>query len=200
MARSICVSIHLYEENIENSVSQDVLKTSGWNLQCMIRVPNIFGLVITNILSPRVFCPCPWAIYMHKMWSLNVFFSETDWPIFTRFHIGLSVEGVLSICLNSSALSNKVSTMPLYGKKKQLQMNFSRTKKTSKLNLGIHHWGLTRRSTKLIQMMILCWSVTFLWQGQICIPILLYGGKCCKIIFLKNVLRPLAETYNVWSK
>ena len=31
----ICVSIHLYGENVEKSISQNVLKTNGWNLQCM---------------------------------------------------------------------------------------------------------------------------------------------------------------------
>ena len=38
----IYVSLHLYGENIENSVSQNVLKTNGWSLQCMIKVANTF--------------------------------------------------------------------------------------------------------------------------------------------------------------
>ena len=33
----ICVPMHFYRENIENSVSQNVLKTNGRNLQCMIK-------------------------------------------------------------------------------------------------------------------------------------------------------------------
>ena len=37
---------------------------------------------------------------------------KTAWPIFTRFHKGLSVEGVLSICSNGCALLNKMATMP----------------------------------------------------------------------------------------
>ena len=37
-----CVSMHLYGENIENSVSQNVFKADGWNLQCMIKVANTF--------------------------------------------------------------------------------------------------------------------------------------------------------------
>ena len=32
-----------------------------------------------------------------------------------------------------------------------------------------------RRSTKIAKMMVLCWRLTFLWQGQICIPVHLYG-------------------------
>ena len=35
--------MHLYEENIEKSFSQNVLKTNGWNLQCMIEVANPFS-------------------------------------------------------------------------------------------------------------------------------------------------------------
>ena len=42
------------------------------------------------------------------MKSLNVFF-ETALPVFTRFHIGPSVEGMLTICSNGCA-------MPIYGK------------------------------------------------------------------------------------
>ena len=77
--------------------------------------------------------------------SLNVFFSETPWPIFTRFHIGLSVEGVLSICSNGSASVNKMSIVLIYGKikkKEHFKTYFSRTKKASRLNLGIQHRGL----------------------------------------------------------
>ena len=32
--------MHLYGENIEKSVFQNVLKTNGWNLQGMIKVAN----------------------------------------------------------------------------------------------------------------------------------------------------------------
>ena len=39
----ICVPVHLYHENTENSVSQNVLTTNGWNLQCMIKVANTFS-------------------------------------------------------------------------------------------------------------------------------------------------------------
>ena len=50
---------------------------------------------------------------------------------------------------------------------------FSRTKKASRLNLIYSIRDL--RSTKFSQMMILGWSLTFLWQGQICSPIFFYG-------------------------
>ena len=32
-----------------------------------------------------------------------------------------------------------------------------------------------RRSTQIAKMMALCWRLTFLWQGQICFPMHLYG-------------------------
>ena len=39
------------------------------------------------------------------------------WPVFTRFHIGPFVEGVLSLCFNDTAsLLNKMAAMPIYGK------------------------------------------------------------------------------------
>ena len=47
---------------------------------------------------------------------LNVFFSKTALTIFIRFHIGPSVEGMLTICSNGSALLNKMAAMPVYGK------------------------------------------------------------------------------------
>ena len=45
----------------------------------------------------------------------------------------------------------------------------------------------TLRSTKLIQLMILGWPLTFLWQGQICIPIPWYGEN--EKSFSENVLK-----------
>ena len=33
----ICITIHLYGENVEKSFSQTLLKNNGWNLQCMIK-------------------------------------------------------------------------------------------------------------------------------------------------------------------
>ena len=33
----------MYEEKVEKSISQYVLKTNGWNLQCMIKVVTRFS-------------------------------------------------------------------------------------------------------------------------------------------------------------
>ena len=53
----ICVPMHLYGENVENSFSQNALNANGWNLQWMIKVVNI--LVIIKILSPGSYLPLP---------------------------------------------------------------------------------------------------------------------------------------------
>ena len=43
------------------------------------------------------------------MKSLNVFFSKTTCPVFTRFHTGPSVEGMLTLCSNGSASLSKMA-------------------------------------------------------------------------------------------
>ena len=96
---------------------QYVFKINDRNLQCMIKVVKCF--VRIKILPPPlgVICPCPCAIYRYKtMKSLNVFFSKTTWPIFTRFHKRPSVEGMLTICSNGSVSLNKMAAMLIYGK------------------------------------------------------------------------------------
>ena len=49
-------------------------------------------------------------------------------------------------------------------------------------------WYIALRSTKFIQMVIVGWPLTFLWQGQICIPMHLYGENVEKS-FSQNVLK-----------
>ena len=39
----ICIPMHLYGENVEKSFSQNILKTNGWNLQCVIKVVKYFS-------------------------------------------------------------------------------------------------------------------------------------------------------------
>ena len=62
--------------------------------------------------------------------SLNI--SETASTVFTRFHIGPSIERMLTVCSNGSAPLNKMAAMPIYGK--HLKISFSRTKKALRLN------------------------------------------------------------------
>ena len=72
--------------NIEKSVSQNVLKTIGRNLQCMIKVANPFSK--NKNFVPRGYLPLPLG--------------------YTRFRIR-PVEGALSICSNGSESFNKLT-------------------------------------------------------------------------------------------
>ena len=58
----ICVSMHLYEENIEKSFSQNLIKTNGWDLQCIIKVANPF--CYNQKFVPRGYLPLLFA-YIH---------------------------------------------------------------------------------------------------------------------------------------
>ena len=62
-----------------------------------------------------VICPCLMAIYVYKIVeSLNIFFSETIWPIFIKCHMGPSVEGLLTSWSSGSTSLNKMTTIPIY--------------------------------------------------------------------------------------
>ena len=74
------------------------------------------------------------------MESLNLFFSKTTLPVFTKFHMGPSVEVMLAHCSNGSASLNKMAAIPIYDK--ILKIFFSSTKKALRLNIGIQHQGL----------------------------------------------------------
>ena len=63
----ICVPMHLYGENIENSVSHNVLKTNGWNLQYMIKVANPFSYNQNFVPQGWLSTLAPWAMYMYKI-------------------------------------------------------------------------------------------------------------------------------------
>ena len=69
---------------------------------------------------------------------------------------------------------------------KHSKLFFSRTKKSLRLNLGILHWR--RKVYQVCSKMTLGWPLTFLWQGQICIPMNLYGENIEKS-FHQNVLK-----------
>ena len=65
----------------------------------------------------------------------NDFSSETPSPIFFKLHVEPSVKGGLEICTTSYGPLIKMAAMPIYGK--TLKIFFSRSKKASRLNLGI---------------------------------------------------------------
>ena len=52
------------------------------------------------------------------------------------------------------------------------------------------------RSAKFVEMMTLCCPLTFLRQGQICVPMHLHGITIEKS-FSENILKTMAETYSV---
>ena len=78
--------------------------------------------------------------------------------------MGLSVEGILTICLNGSALLNKMVYKPIYGKK-HLKIFFSSTKKELKLNLGIQYWGLKVYQVCLIDETRMTFDLLMLWSN-----------------------------------
>ena len=87
---------------------------------------------------------------------------ETTGPIFTRFYVVRSVEGISTICTYSSAQLNKMATMPIYGKtlKNLLQNQESSEAESWYISIG------NARSTKFVEMKILGWHLTFLRHGQ----------------------------------
>ena len=61
----ICTLMHLYGENVEKALSQNVLKTKGWNLQCIFKVIKPFSFLVTiKILSPKGYLHLPLG-YIH---------------------------------------------------------------------------------------------------------------------------------------
>ena len=118
-------------ENIETSFSQNVIKTYGWNLQCMINVANPFSNTIN--LVHRGYLPLSLCIIF------NVLFSETAEPIFFNLMWSLVLKG-LKIYTNGHSPLIKMATMPIYGE--TLKIFFSRFREALRPNFGIWHRGL----------------------------------------------------------
>ena len=102
------------------------------------------------------------------VWNCRIFkhFLWTAQHITTRYHIWSSVRGVLIVYSNGSAQLNKMAAMSIYGKN---------TLKSSLPDLRkLWSWILVCStgvwlSTKFVQIMTVCWPLTFLQQSQICI-------------------------------
>ena len=77
---------------------------------------------------------------MHKITKSYNVFSETARPIFTRFHMGPSVEGVLLVCSNGSDPLNKMLIMA-YMVKITLK-NLLQNQESFETESGIQPWGL----------------------------------------------------------
>ena len=181
--------MHLYGENIEKSFSQNVLRTNGWNLQCVIKIVKQFSYN-QNFVS--------WNLSSLAPRFLNVF-SETAWAIFIRFHMGPSFERVLPIRSTGSAPLNKMAAISIYSKNSD-NILFSRTKKKKKqlwgwiLVYSIAVWSSTKfvqnDDSRLTFDLFMTRSNLRLYRFVL--------GKSWKIIFLNMYLRLEAETYNVW--
>ena len=144
-------------------VSQWIIKTNGWNLQCMIKVVKLFSYC-RNFGG---YLPLPLGFYMYKIVkSLNVFFSETAWTAFTRFTWSLLSKGCRQFV--QMILPNWTRWLPCPYMIEYLIIFFSRGKKALRLNFGTQHQGL--------KVYLVCWNDDtrmildlFLWYGQICV-------------------------------
>ena len=90
--------------------------------------------------------------------------------------MGPSVQGLLTICSNGSAPLNKMTAMSIFDK--------NALKSSSPVLRMLWGWILVysigaSKSTKFVKMMRLVWPLTFLWYGQICVPV--------AVAILKNV-------------
>ena len=57
------------------------------------------------------------VVVRHPFTILNVFFSETAWPIKAKFYVEPPWEGGTKVYINGLGHMTKMSTMPIYGKK-----------------------------------------------------------------------------------
>ena len=124
----------------------------------------------------------PSSVVRRRPHSLNIFSSETTWPINVKFHIAPPWDGGTKVYSNDSSHMTKMAAMPIYGK------NFK--KSSSPEPKGRWPWNLVcsigcTSTTKFVQMMTLGWPWPILWQGQICSLMLLYGKKVKQWIFQK---------------
>ena len=102
------------------------------------------------------------------------------------FTLGFLLKGYYQFVQKVLHHKTRCLPCPCMVKKKYLKIYFSRTKKTSRLNRGIQHRGLKVYQVDSNDDSRLTFN--FLWQGQICIPILLYGENVVKS-FSENVLK-----------
>ena len=85
----IWVQILLFRENVEKSFSQNVVKTSSWNLQCMIKVVKPFSYnqnIHKIVLSLNSFSETNSLINFHQI-SYGFFCQRDIDSLFKWFHI-----------------------------------------------------------------------------------------------------------------
>ena len=86
------------------------------------------------IVHPSVRCPS--SVRHPLVHNFEQLLLWNAWVIFFKFLLEPSVNGALKICTNGLGPLIKMATMPIYGKK-HLKIFFFRTKKASRLNIGI---------------------------------------------------------------
>ena len=79
------------------------------------------------------------SVVCRRQHTLNIFSSETTWPIKVKFHMEPPWDGGRKVCSDDPGHMTKMSAMPIYGKNK---IFFSGTKGLMTLKLGIQHRSL----------------------------------------------------------
>ena len=100
--------------------------------------------------------------------SLKVFFSETTWSIFTRFHMEFLSKGYWQFVQMVPHHWKRWPPCPYIVKK---HLKSSSPEPRNFLDWILVYVALGTQGLPFVQMMILGWPLTFLWQVQICIPI-----------------------------
>ena len=120
-----------------------------------------------------------WNLYLHpQLWTTSPL--KLLGQFSAKRHVEPSVKRRLKICTNSHDPLSKMAAVPMYRKNTK---NFS-SPEPRKLWGWILLYSIGNpRSTKFLGC-----PLTFLHQGQICIPILLYGENVEKS-FSQNVLK-----------
>ena len=103
-----------YKKSKKNFL-KNVLKTNGWNLQCMIKAVKVVKLLSCNQnFIPCGIYSCPRALYMYTVvWPFKCLLL---WICLSFFYRISHVEVVLTIYSNGFALLNKMAAMVIYGK------------------------------------------------------------------------------------
>ena len=110
--------------------------------------------------------------------SLNIFSSETTEPIKVKFHMDAPWVRRTKVCSNGLGHMT-MAAMPIYGKHKKSPSPEPKGRWPRKLVCSIG----SSSTTKIVQMMTLCWHWPTLQQGQIWSLMHLYGKKVKQWVF-----------------
>ena len=121
-----------------------------------------------------VICHLPWMIYMYKIIIFFFFKFLLLWNSMSNFH---QISHGIFWQKGMDNLFEWFHTIELEGRHADIWLKllkiFSRPKKDWGWIL-VYSIGVSR-STTFVQLMVVGWPLTFLWQAQICALIHLYG-------------------------